>query len=491
MKRKILLCMLTLLLALLPGCGTSNSGEKSTPESSEQTLVTLKYYTIGSPDDDLVLVNDALNTLLAEKIGVRLEYNKIPWAEYNAYITNLISSGSDFDICFASSATQGDFAGNARRGVWLALDDYLGDVAHAMYETIDPLFWEGARVNGAIYGVPTNKELAVPVNWVYCAELVERYGVDVSAYKTLESLEPLMEMIQANEPDYLPMELSSDAFNYFSLDGYEYLYDSTIPLMLLSEDEDAQLVNIYETESAQQSLSTIRRYYERGFINTDAALRKNQSLTEGKKVFWFAASGGPFSESSWTNSRGYPLVAEQVTASIVNTESIRGGVMVVNARSAHPLESVQFLNLLNTDPEVRNTINYGIEGTHYTLTENDQVESISSRYAGVQYTQGNWFILKTVVGDPLDKWEQYRAFNAQAVKSTTFGFTPDFSDAELAAINERVRAVSQKYCAPVMTGTVDPDVVLPQFLEELNAAGIDTLRETLQAQLDAWKAENR
>ena len=94
--------------------------------------------------------------------------------------------------------------------------------------------------------------------------------------------------------------------------------------------------------------------------------------------------------------------------------------MAVNANTKHPVECIKFLNLLNTDPEIRNLFNYGIEGVHYTLDEQGQVvpntdkdshgdllpDAPASRYSGVQYTQGNWFILKTMGSDnpdPLSK----------------------------------------------------------------------------------------
>ncbi len=37
----------------------------------------------------------------------------------------------------------------------------------------------------------------------------------------------------------------------------------------------------------------------------------------------------------------------------------------------------------------RNLLNYGIEGVQLYLTEEDQVQIISSAYRGVPYTQGN------------------------------------------------------------------------------------------------------
>ncbi len=40
----------------------------------------------------------------------------------------------------------------------------------------------------------------------------------------------------------------------------------------------------------------------------------------------------------------------------------------------------------------------------------------------------------------------------------------------------------------LLTGYVDPAVELPNFIEALKAAGIDTVKAEVETQYDAWKA---
>jgi hypothetical protein len=114
---------------------------------------------------------------------------------------------------------------------------------------------------------------------------------------------------------------------------------------------------------------------------------------------------------------------------------------------------------------------------------------LDSGYRGIQYTQGNWFILYTTVNDPVNKWDAYRKFNKEAVRSQALGFTPDISDSSSAAQAAAVVRVTEKYYPSLMTGTVDPNKILPLFLQELREAGIDKLQSTLQQQITAWKAK--
>jgi putative aldouronate transport system substrate-binding protein len=498
-SRMVLCVVVTGLFSLLgAGCSLSSNKGDTVPRGD---MVNLIYYTIGEPDPDLKMVNDKINEVLAKKIGITVTYIKIGWQEYENRLNTMVSAGTPFDIAYSP-----EFTTYVKRGAWLRLDDYLSSTGKDMYDVIDPIFWQGVRMDdGGIYGVPTNKELSVRQQWMYPEELVNKYNLDIAKYNTLESLEPLFRMIKQKEFDYLPMELDKDSHNFFALYGYEYVIDKELPLMLRSLDPRSRVVNIFETAEARQVLDTLRRYYQAGYINEDAALRESQQLERGKKVFWKASSGGPLSENSWSKDRGYKVVAHPVTKEVVTTEDVRGGVMAVSADTKYPVECIQFLNLLNTDPEVRNLFNYGIEGVHYMLDKNGQIVLIPPKdadghpipdappsYTGVTYTQGNWFILKTRGGEspePLNKWEEFRASNERAVKSSTFGFTPDLSMMPIQMQN--IKMVWQKYYPSLMTGSVDVDTELPKFNEELKQAGLDEVRAEVQKQLDAWRASNK
>ena len=479
----------------LAGCshdddGTpSYSGESNGEGKSNESTDYLIYYTIGSPDPDLELVTAEINKLLKEKINVTIQYHKIPWNDYGQRTTALINSGSDFDIMFASSEIdQGDYLGNAQDGVWLALDSYLepGALGYDMYQEINSKFWDGVRVNGKIYGIPTNKEVAVPDWWMYPQELVDKYEIDISQYRTLESLEPLFAMIKKNEPDYTVFEMDKRGHNFFLLEGYDWVIDRNCPLMVKNDDPNLQIVNIFDTDYGRQTLETLHRYYEAGYINNDAAVNDNGSLTKGQKTFLRVASGGPASDVTWSNDRGYPVVAQQVTESYITPSSACGALMCVNAQTDQPDACIRFLNLLNTDPELRDLFNYGIEGVHYTRNEDNKVVLPEDRkYAGVQYTQGNFFILSLTEDDPDDKWEQFQTCNQEAKVSTLLGFVADRG--EISDELNQISIVCQKYWSNLITGTVNPETELPKFLDELQMAGLDKVQEELQRQLDDFR----
>ena len=473
--------LLPLLLLVLVLLGCSASGLP--PEDSRQELVQLRYYTIGRADPDLAAVNGALNDLLAERYGFTVDYRKIDWNDYENTMNGILNTDQNFDIMFTWDT---HYARNAANGAFLDLEPYLTGEGQDLYEAVNPQLWHGARVDGRICGVPTNKELAPVVQFLFSKDLVEKYGVDITKYNTLAALEPLLVRISRGEPDVIPLLFTSERVDLAQLLGFEYVAGSDLPLVVRSDDPQCRVENLYETEEMQQLQATLRRFYEHGLINADATIRTAISRFSSEEVFCRIATGGPESAQSFSVDFGYPIVCSFASRPYITNASARGGIMAVSAGTAHPQECLTFLSAVNLDPEVRNLLNFGIEGRHYVLNDQDQVEVISDRYRGVPYTQGNWYILKTMAGEEPDKWDRYRDYNRSARASYLLGFEPELTGLE--TLCTEVSRVYSRFDNPLLTGSVDPELYRPRALEQMEEAGIENLRRALQSQVDDWLA---
>lgn len=157
MKRYLFAAGILFVLAVL---FVSVKGAYSHKESKAQEKPPLIYYTIGREDEDLEMVNEALNDLLSRKYGITVDYRKLDWNIYGNKISVYLNLNENLDVVFASNVHQGDYVGNAKKGAWYPLDDFLAGEGKALYEAIPEIWWEGAKINGHIYGVPTSKELA-------------------------------------------------------------------------------------------------------------------------------------------------------------------------------------------------------------------------------------------------------------------------------------------------------------------------------------------
>lgn len=426
---------------------------------------------------DLNMVTEELSRMTAEKINATVRLIFIDWGDYDSRITAIINSGESYDIAYMS-----DYLRNAKKGVYEPLDDLLKEHGQGILDTINPSFWEGVKVDGKIYGIPTNKEIATPQWWMYPKEIVDKYNIDINSIKTFEDLEPWLNKLKDKEPDWQLMSLDRDF--HFSV-GYEGMIND-VPAVVSIKDDSLKVVNQYEQGDTIKNMELLRKFYKAGYINQDAAINPPSGLVKNEKIFWKQAQGGPYADIIWSKDKGFPIVAAQVEDAVITTESTRGAIVTISSNSKNKVKAMQFLNLVNTDSDVRNTLGYGIQGLHYEV-ENNKVNFLdaSSNYVVPNYSLGNRFIMYPTMDDPEDLWEEYQKFNDTSVKSPMLGFTPDIDPIknEIAAIVN----VSKEFRPALMTGSVEVEENLAKFNSKLKEAGLEKVINELQEQLDDWK----
>lgn len=252
-------CAVLMTASLMAGCG-----KKAETNSNGEEIVELTWYQVGDNQKDDSAVLEEVNKYTEEKIGVKLNIVKVGWGDYNQKMQVVINTGDAWDMCFTCSWTN-DYIQNAQKGAFLELDDLLKEEGSEMYDLIDSRFWEAAKVGGKIYGVPSEKEIGNMPMWVFTKELVDKYSIPYEDLHSLEDLEPWLQMIKEKEPDVVPMYLTKD---YSAPTYMDKIQD---PIGIEYGDDSLTVQNVFDTEKMQSTLDTMRKYYEAGYINKDAA----------------------------------------------------------------------------------------------------------------------------------------------------------------------------------------------------------------------------
>ena len=154
---------------------------------------------------------------------------------------------------------------------------------------------------------------------------------------------------------------------------------------------------------------------------------------------------------------------------------------------ANKEKAIEFLNLLNTDPTIRNMINYGLEGVHYEKIGDNQIKLINKKGYDVPYfSLGNLFITYVTENEPETKWDEFQDFNDAAKSSPALGFKFNSKSVstEIAAVNN----VLEEFKATIYSGSVDVDEYLEKLNTKLKQQGLDKIIEEMQRQIDEWKA---
>ena len=137
---------------------------------------------------------------------------------------------------------------------------------------------------------------------------------------------------------------------------------------------------------------------------------------------------------------------------------------------------------------------YGIEGTHYVVTEDghytypEGVDATSTGYNNNanwicpgQFNSGVW------EGKTLTYWDDLIEFRASATKSLGTGFM--FDTTNVATEMTACQNVYNEYYKTIEYSISDPESSLAQFNEALYTAGLQTIIDEKQRQFDIWLEE--
>ncbi|QGQ99741.1 extracellular solute-binding protein [Paenibacillus psychroresistens] len=491
--KKSWVLLLTLLLTVsvvLSACGggtkeAAEGGMSAKPETAKP--VELIWYTIGTPQKDTDKVMDAVSKYTAEKIGVTVKMKMLDWGDYAQKMQVMTAAGEPMDIMFSASWAF-DYVQNARKGAFLQIDDLLKSNGQGILSAVDPAFIEGSKVDGHNYGVPTNKELPAQEVWRFNKQFLDKYKLDITKVNSIESLEPLLKTIKENEKDVYPLAADKSFMPYIP---YDYVIEK-MPMAVKLDTTDYKVINILETPEMKQALQTMHKYYKAGYLPTEAAtLNALTDVQSTGKWFIDKATTQPFADNLWSASLQYPVVSTPASPSLIYNWSVMGSLQAISANSKYPEKAMDFLNLLNTDPTLRNMVDSGIEGVHYKKVSANVMEALpdAKNYDMPTFSLGNIMITDLNASDPADKWDVFKKFNAAGKPAALYGFNFDTSKVvnEIAAVSN----VKEEFWSALMTGTVDPEKYLPQAIEKFKTAGLDKIMAEAQTQVDAWRATQK
>lgn len=486
------LCVLTLMLTALAACGGSKpapatDGSQATPDTSNDTetaskdVPTLTWWTIGGQvPNNFSKAVDAMNAYTAEKIGVKVDIKVASWGEWDTKMNTIVNTGEPFDIMFTNS---GKYSKQVAMGAFADITDLVQSETPDLYKLIPEKVWEGTKIGGKYYSVPTYKDSALTQYWVFDDKYVQKYNIDINNIKTLQDLDkPLHDMKAGEGKSFYPLPMTQgEGLNGFFND-YDDLTLGFPPIGVKADDASRTVVSVLEQPDVWANLKLLHQWYQDGIINPDAPTKTEND--KGRP--FFAAQAFPGAEISWQINDAiekYDMV--QHYGPIYTTSTIQGSLNAISANSKYKKEALKYLELVNTDPKLRNMLAFGELGVDYNNVDGEKViERTSDTWPLAAYTQGTFFNLAVTKGAPEDQWEQVKKLNDAATSSTVLGFALDITDLQTEVAN--CQAVWDKYKYEIITGASDPEKVIPKVTAELKSAGMDTIMQAAQEQINNY-----
>ena len=460
-------------------------------------------------------VENAINGYLAElhkekKIkDIQVAIHLIPWdPSWTEQAIGALMNDEKIDLIF--TADWEGYVQEIQAGKLTPLGDLLESDGQGILETLPSDFLEGIKVNGQIYGIPTNKELCVPSGFIVnkTAALEIGWDPDADPVKTTEELEPYLQAYKEKYPDRYPYLMEKDRWSDEPW-GHEWigLPEDVLDMKFAKDAEgnyDETVYSIFETEEQEKHIRLMYDWMQKGYIDPAAAdpnYNYNAVFGSGNfLVFTQPLKGNNFKSIEMygqNHKAGDPEFecTEIVMQGKYKVTNQAGGSMFAIPKSSQKKNlAMQYLNLMHSDAKLVNLMLFGEEGVNHTKANDTQVDLVDDAnwygMHGGAWTVGNTKLQYVKTDEDPEKNAKLQEYALDAPMTASYGFRFDSKKADtLDAVEEVVR----KYARPLMVGAVDPDDPekgLEAFRKALKEAGVDELKAEVERQYEEWKIAN-
>ena len=518
MKRFLALALsLIMLLGMFAGC-TSQQGSGEVIDGHE--AVTIHFYTFGfAGQQDADMVYAEVNKLIQEIYPwITVEFHISNSADYVTHLTLAQVSEDPIDLI---STFKFNYHDEISKGSYMDITDYE-DQFPALWSALPEWTADYTTVNGRRYGF-INYQALNAMNYAsgISKEYADHFGLDVEALEAAIASEEFlsqayydevlkfMEGVQATgqKVAILPCDASHALGLGVAVRGYEQIAG---PLWIEYNDEECKLVNIFETDAAKRYLKNIYEWNEKGLI-PKGFYEKAYSVTDlvkdpvsGSLLFNMSLTNYAYNSPQLQNVRAgweaYFFPTNKSAEDYYISSTNAAGMMAVSATSKHPEDALRVLELLYTNAELENMLVYGLEGEHYITNEDGTITTLDyeggqaqgdARYGMHKWAIGNSSLAKINQSFDQGYWDwSFVDLPQNGQRSNLMGFSLDTSSFtnELAQIT----AITTEY-ANILTqvGSKNWEADLQAYLDKLDAAGVDSVMDKIQTQIDNFLASKK
>ena len=504
-----------LLSLILSGCEKMKQSELSDSDSDAERAIqeriesgnypkiVMAIASFTGPSKGAARVNEAIKAYTEKTYGISLEIRNYDSGNYVQQMQLAFAAKDQVDlfscvlIGYANAVNQG-YALDLEQGQ--LLEKYGSEIV----ETVGLEYVETCRIKGNLYGIPNIKEYSNGIGGIFIPKVYldtigfdyesimqkqrsDRFVLDNTIWATYEMVDGIFAQLKQAYPDkyvFGPQENENHAVavDFVGGDCFGVLFD---------DSETLELESMFENEQWLEYVRHVYMWNQAGYISPDALTDTtdvNLAVQKGEILTWL-------SNTKPGQAEAYDAVGGCVCFMLGDyfsaSDAVNGMPWCIGANCVDPVAAMQILNALYNDPVLVNLIGIGEEGKDYVLHEDGTLglpEDMSAE--GIEYSLGviwelpNQFLIHSAA----EQWDAYSEMNEASKKSLAAGFVFDNSsiESEYFALTN----VYSEYRSQLMLGFVNPDEVVPELMEKLNAAGYDKYVAEKQRQLNLWAEEN-
>ncbi len=508
--KKILIGLLVLfctfaVFAKGQGEVSSSKASKAISGNPFEEYIELIMYSSGSSGKDTEKVIGTFNELLKEKCNTEINVTCLGWDNYRNQYQLILTTGEPADLMYVNPNLYSLYASD---GAFLDLTELF----EKYMPTVFSYFTEGqlsqVKVDNKLYMIPSYESNFAQNGIFYRLDFAKKYGL--SEITSIESFETYADTIAAKEKGLRVIDGNPEQtlFQMFkSYYGFEPIAGSNTSIIMVKGYDDIHNIIAYPfTDEYVEWANKMKTWASRGYWSTNAlssTMDPWSSIQVGTSAITQANADGAknmmrYMESKLPESEcAYWSLANLTGYSYVNPVTENG--YAVPASSPNAERALRVLEIIKTDQELFDLWMYGIEGLHFSLTENgnlikpavgvDPSTVNNHSMSGAQYAMRVKNLMRNDAGvwkgfDDLVNW-----LSSIATLNKFGAVSLDYSDvqAEQAAVNQ----VVQQYGHPINIGLVDDvEAAIEEYRKQLKAAGIDRLVEVVSQQMEDYYNKN-
>lgn len=468
----------------LAACG-SKSKDTSSSDGGSSSSKSLLMYQVGDKPENFDELMKIANKRIKEKIGVTLDLQYIGWGDWDKKMPTIINSGERYDIAYAYQ-----YVANAQKGAFADLTELSKKYAADYMKMLPDMYIKGNTVNGKLYAIPVYGNAWAQQRLTFNDQYVKKYNLDISKVDgSYASATDVLKQFHEKEPNIAAFAIGQ---SFHASANFDYPLGKDYPFAVSLSDTGApKIINQYDTDELKTALKTLREWYQEGLIPTDAATNTTGYPLEGNTWFMREETQGPvdYGDTILNNAAGQSITSRPLNEPLKTTSQAQMANFVVSNTSKNKEKSVEFLNLLNTDPELLNGLVWGVEGKAWEKTDGDKIKLLDgykpNQHMGAWNTGNNMILyVQDTITDDMIKTRDESIETAKESPILGFNVKTDNFKTELTNIMN----IMNRYATGLNSGSIDLDENLPKLMDELKQAGWDKAQADMQKQLDEFVA---
>ncbi len=507
-KRKWMALFLATALTLVSLAGCSKSGDtskvstpanqegstsegttsESTASNEEPYEATLMYW-VGNDARDVDSVEAAFNELTMAQLNIKVNLMPITLGTYMQQIQMIMSSDDKLDIVPVFGANVGPYID---AGYLIDITPYIDTLGKDIVTIVGKDDISCCTIEDFLWGVPNMHERSNPNCFVVRTDLLQESGIKAEDIKTIEDMDALYAKVKQLHPDMTVYNGSYNLTPPYTATTFDALGGGNYGV-LMNNGQDTTVTNFYESDEFRKLVDIMYDWNKKGYLSKDLATGTDsgEALMRAGNTFSFSSMWKPNSKMEKDAMTGFDTTVIRVTEPACYTSTTNALGYAISANSENPEKAMTLLNWIYKTKEANDLLNWGIEGKDYVVQDDGTInypEGVTADNVGYHQDFG-WAMLNQYNsyvwnGNAPTVWDEYQKVRDNAIVSKAYGFTFNTIPVtnEIAALTQ----VYNQYLPALGAGSVDPESGIKEFNDALYSAGLQTVMDEKQKQLDAW-----